>query len=260
MIPSSAYRPDHSFSLLLQGPPKTGKTTLAVQFPSPYFLEADRNLRSAQQAFPAIPFFYDYPDLAPNGSDRLPDDQCWSRFVELLKLACTSPEVKTIIIDSLTPICRYLEDHVVKQGGTGKDLTVGGVKVMDLSLWRPYKILLAKAIEMVKASKKLSVWIVHDKDVEERSSGTIRYKPNVGGEMKDTIYSLFTDVWRTDVKIVGQETKYIVQAAPIARCESLMSTFNLPAEFEFYTKDKKTGTLSLTDTAKTLLTKLAPVV
>lgn len=255
MTPSSAYRPEQSFSLLLQGPPKTGKTCLAIQFPVPYFLEADRNLRSAQAAFPDKTFFFDYPDVDAEGRE-LPDERRWERMVFLVKAACADPTIRTIVLDSMTPIGRYLEDYVVSQGGTGKDLKVGGVKVMDLSLWRPYKILMAKLIEMIKATKKLVIVIVHDSDTEDKTDGRIKHRPLVGGQMKDTIYSLFTDVWRTDVELIGTDVKYIVQAAPISRCESLMSTLGLPPKFEFYTKDKTSGKLLLTPTATKLLTDL----
>lgn len=254
MTPSSSFKPDQSFSLLLQGPPKTGKTCIAMSFPKPWFLEADRNLRSAVEAFPGKEFWYDYPDTAKDGS-TLPDNQIWERMAELVKDACLSPDPSTLILDSMTPIGRYLEEHVVRLGSTGKTLTVGGVKVMDLALWRPYKILMAKLIEMCKQSKKLLIVIVHDKDVEDRQSGAIRYKPNVGGEMKDVLYSLFTDVWRTDVEVVGATSKYIVQASPIARCESLTSTLSLPPKFEFFTKDAD-GKLTPTSVAAAMLKKL----
>ena len=41
---SSDYKPNLSFGLFLMGPPKAGKTTLALQFPNPYVADCDNNL------------------------------------------------------------------------------------------------------------------------------------------------------------------------------------------------------------------------
>jgi len=238
MNSSSSFDSKKSFSLLLQGSPKTGKTCIAMTFPKPWFLQADRNLRSAVERYPDKEFWYDYMDTDAKGNALRPD-QHWPRLEAVVKAACIDPGIKTIILDSLTPIGRALEDYVVSQGGTGKNLVVGGVKVMDLSLWRPYKILLAKLISMVQNSGKYCIFIVHDKEVET-SSGMTMLKPNIGGEMKDVIYSLFTDVWRTDIELMGMNpAKYVVQAAPIAKCKGLTSTLDLPSKFVYADQEAK---------------------
>src|SRR5690606_32250560 len=104
MKPSSLYEPTLSFGLLLQGPPKTGKTTLALSFPRPYIADCDNNLIGAvrlmrERGLP--PFFFDTINVADDSDyckannllpgTSVPSHLRWDRLVDRCKAAAASP-------------------------------------------------------------------------------------------------------------------------------------------------------------------------
>lgn len=219
-----------TFGLLLVGPPKSGKTNVAMCFPDPYVLDCDMNLQSAVQRHPGKKFFYDCPDLDEAGKE-LPREKKWLRLVELTKANMLSPLTKANVVDSLSKVSEYLCDYLVDKGATGKDLSIGGEKMMTLQLWYPYKVLFTRYIAMLRSCGKPLVMCAHEKIDKDEVSGTLMYRPNVSGGLVDNIGMYFTDVWRCEVDKIGNEYKYYVRTMPIPRVQSLGNSLGLPETF-----------------------------
>jgi len=202
-----------------------------MQFPNPWIASTDRKLNNA---LPRIPknkvWFYDYPKLGPSGAP-LPDEQQWDRLITLTKAAAADSLVKTIVWDHMTDISDMLQAHLAN---AHSKLTVGNMKVMDMKLWQPFKLLMGRAITLIKGAGKMFVVIAHDYVDKDEITGAVTCRPLIGGALKDTLGAYFSDVWRCEVEPGFREKPavYKVRTQPTAQ-QMLGSSFNLPPSFEF---------------------------
>src|SRR5262249_364894 len=91
--------------LILQGEPKSGKSTLACQFPGAYIIDSDVNLggplRWLRTNNKPLPLGYDVLDKDDQGNNvEMP--LRYTRFQKLMLEAMNNPAIQTIVIDSGT--------------------------------------------------------------------------------------------------------------------------------------------------------------
>lgn len=248
MKTATDYNTEQSFGLLLVGPPKSGKTCLAMQFPSPWFLDADHNLASGKTMFPGKEFYWDDPEVDEQGQ-AIPKEARWDRAVALIKDAIRAVAAgsgpRVLVIDSLSKVATYLEDHLVTKAGTGKDLIIAGQRCMTQSHWYPFKMLMQRLVILTRSAGVPVIWIAHEKLERDEALGMFVYRPLISGQLADSIGALFTDVWRTETQSVPISeqyptgVKYVVRAVPSAQM-ALGNSRGLPATFEFtYEKFEK---------------------
>ena len=231
--------PNGGFALFLLGAPKTGKTTCAMSFPTPYFLDCEGNLQAAARRYPGKKFFYDRVDIDETGKE-IDERFRWDRAMKLLLDAAKDPRIETIVVDTLNRLSEWLCIKLVldPQQAT-KPLVIGGTACMTQSHWFPFSTMLRKFIGALRSiPNKLIVVNCHEKIEKDEVLGTLLYKPAIGGQNADTIAGMFTDVWRCESQVC-QPTKdnpngvrYIVRTVPTPRMQ-LGNSFNLPAEFAF---------------------------
>lgn len=258
MLNSSQFSLNTSIAVLLLGPPLSGKTNVAFQFPDPYFLDCDDKLTNAVARNPGKKFWYDCPLRKeeklklPNPNDpheppivksrmvAVDETLRWEEAVARLKEAGASPDVKTIVIDSVTSLNAMIFQHILRFPSTAKvPLQVGGIKVMDQSMWGPYRDLWTRLIMGLRGTGKLVVCIAHDTVDKDEITGTLSYRPSWAGQLKDTGAGLFTDVWHCESRNVpdpaksGQmKTEYFVRTHPTPMM-ALGNSLGLPREFSF---------------------------
>ena len=231
--------PNEGFALLLVGAPKTGKTTLSMAFPSPYFLDCEGNLQAAARRYPGKRFWYDRVDIADNGTP-VPDDQRWVRAMHLLNEARKNPDVKTIVVDTLNRLSEWLCEMLVNDSQQAtKPLIIGGMKCMTQSHWFPFSTTLRKFVGTLRSiPDKLIICNVHEKTDKDEVLGTLMYKPSIGGQNADSIGGMFSDVWRCQAtacqpdKQFPHGVKYEVRTMPTPRMQ-LGNSLGLPADFVF---------------------------
>jgi len=222
MLASTSFTPSKEFALLLIGPPLSGKTNVAMSFPTPYFFSTDRKLGNAVVRHNNKAFFYDYPCAEP--------DKRWDTMCAALKLAMVDPKIETIVVDNLTDVTQFLIDHIIAHGGT--KLTVGGEKVMEMNHWQPFKLLMTKLITTLKSCGKMIVVCAHETIDKDEVTGMLSYTPNIPGALRTTLGAYFTDVWHCETELVGKECKYIVRTMPTPRM-ALGNSLGLPQTFSF---------------------------
>lgn len=226
----SEFTQKRDFALLLIGPPLSGKTNVAMCFDSPYFLDCDMKLGNAVSRSKNKPFFYDTIDVDTETNASVPDEKRWERLTTLCKTNCLKPEVKTIVIDSLTKVSQYLIDHILATSGS--KLSVGGVKVPEQQHWQPYKLLLTRFISALRGTGKLVIFVCHEIVDKDEITGQLVYRPLLSGQLRDSIGAYFTDVWRCETEQIGTTTRYYVRTTPTARM-ALGTSLNLPSTFNF---------------------------
>lgn len=219
-------KPKPTFGLLLIGAPKSGKTSFALQFPSPYIADCDNNLSGPQRYLESTgqkpEFFYDTIDVDETGKEVPPGNR-WVRLTEGLKKAVASPEVKTIIVDSLSKLSDNLIEHILKSEN---------IKNMRIQDWLSYQNLMKKLITYLRSSGKLIIFIAHETVEKDEFDGVLKYFVALPSSLKNTIGGLFTDVWRAEYQ-PGSGTKegvYILRTSSSARV-SLGNSLGLPPSF-----------------------------
>ena len=235
MQPGTSYSPSTSFALLIIGQPKSGKTNLAFEFPSPWFADCDGNLGSAIRRHPGKEFFFD--SIATDDTNiPVPLDKQWARYADKLIAAAKDPRAKTLVTDSLTTLCPMLQAHII---ATGTKLIVGGEKCMEQQHWTPFRNLMLKAINIARSSGKYVIHICHEAVDKDEISGMLSYKPLIPGQLKDSIGAFFTDVWHCENELAmntvskQMEPKYIIRTMPTARMGFIGNSLNLPQTFQF---------------------------
>jgi hypothetical protein len=226
------YKPSNDFGLLLIGPPLSGKTTVAMQFPRPYIISTDHKIKNAVERIPkGQPWYYDYVDIDDTGKPVDPINQ-WTRATDLLKKGCADPNVQTVIWDNLSDLSGILQTHIIANGGT--KLTVGGEKVFEQQHWQPFKLLMQRSIAYARGSSKMFIVCCHESIERDEVTGMLIYQPLIPGQLKGQLGGFFTDVWRTEVEVVpNKPPRYYVRTVPTPRMSLGHSIAGLPPEFVF---------------------------
>jgi archaellum biogenesis ATPase FlaH len=236
MKSASEYSTSIGFGLLLHGPPKSGKTVLALQFPKPYCLDCDNNLsgpfRWMKQFKPElIPCIrYDTVNVFDNGA-LVPESERWSRVVSLLNSAIKDPEIETIIIDSLSSISDYVQDFIIAdKSGTGRDASR-----MTISDWVPFRNMISKLVIGCRATGKLFIMTAHDEVNKNELDGSMMITVNMPSKLAGTLGGFFSDVWHTECEeTAAGEVVFKVRVSPKPLIPSLGNSLCIPLkEFQF---------------------------
>ncbi len=225
------YNRAQGFSLLLLGEPFAGKTCLASLFKQPLFFDADGKLNNIFAVHPDTAF--NYVDLNADESGKtLPMEQRWQHTVAQMIKYANDPNVSTMVFDSLTTLSDYLTSHILAKGSPSKPLIVGGEQVMTMQMWSPYLTLMKRFIMACRTTGKAIIFTAHLKIDTDELTGTMGYRPNIGGQLKDTLAGMFSDVWLCCTKTTSKGVTYVVRTAPTPRI-TLGTSLKLPPEFEF---------------------------
>lgn len=211
MKKSNDYKKETNFGVLVIGPPKSGKTRLALSFPKPAILDCDGNLAGALRAG-ANDFLFEDPNVDDNGHELSPD-KSWAKSMQFMKEAVALPleQCETIIIDGLSILSNYLVDAL----SSHSKLMVAGERVMDMSLWQPFRNRMQQLVLAGRASNKRFIMTCHEDVVTDVNSGAlIGYRPLIPGQLKQNLAGLFSDVWRCEAKAKGLTQEYTVRFAP----------------------------------------------
>lgn len=204
MNSSTNYSPTQSFGLLLVGPPGTGKTTCCLNFPKPYFADCDNNLSGIARL--GKPFLYDTINVEePREAYR------FEKLLQCIKEAGKSPEVETLIIDSITAVSDYVIAHVARKNNrTAKDL-----RQQD---WGEIFYEMKALFAGVRMMGKAVVFTAHETYDKDEVSGILMFKVSFPGQTAEKIAAFFSDMWHTEVvDVPGQKPKYVVRGMPTAR-------------------------------------------
>lgn len=211
MKSASEYQIASALSVLLIGPPGGGKTGIAMSFPDPYFIEVDRNLDSAVRVSGTKRFWYDEP------TTMVPEEQVWSKTVELAKNACKEPQIKTIIIDSFSQLAGYARAHILdklKRMGAvdNKGKPLDNIRIQDyLTLLDWFR----QFVFALRSSNKHIVFTSHQQLIQIDDNTAPYWALAIPGQSKDSFAGWFGDSWAcVNEPVSGGKTKFFIRTRP----------------------------------------------
>jgi hypothetical protein len=211
-------------AIIIVGDPGSRKTTLALHFPRPYFLDCDGNLASPVEQTGIRAFSYSSAVRTDDGTLIHPLDR-FQHCIRELNAAAADPNIDTIIIDSLTTFTDIVLSEVRRQeyGATGmtdsaKDIADN--KTMRIQDWGKFASLMKNVVTKLRTTNKILVVIAHNNvDKGEADSRYMTFL-NVPGQCKNTLSGLFTDCWHTfcDIQGMGAASKhtFCIRTLPIS--------------------------------------------
>jgi hypothetical protein len=233
---STAKAPEAK-SILLIGPPGGGKTSFALQFPSPVINDCDRNLDGPMsylnKRIKDHSFFYETISFDDN-LVPVPIATIWDRLRSKVREQLKNPDIKTIIVDSLTHVDEYLVQWVLARQRKTE---------MDQRDWMPFRSELASFIMEIRSQHKTAIITCHETYTKNREGFVIKTQPAMRSHVKDFFGSFFTDIYRPTIEVVGGKPVAKLQVLSDA-LNDLKNTFGITqAQID---QDSKTGLLFTT--------------
>jgi len=210
--------------LLIWGPPMSGKTVLASQFPKPTLINLDKNLNSvkALRAKYGLDFNFrvftidqsptDDPEYAELCGKNFGNLSAWEKFKKLVEvLSRKMTDEETLIIDSTTRAGEYLVQYLIY---------ITKHKPLQIQDWGSFVDEFNMFLDCVKSSTcKASVILIgHDRFDRAEVSGDWRRTLIIPTSVRDRIPSLVTDSLYMKIDIRGsantRKVKRILQSMP----------------------------------------------
>lgn len=179
--------------MTLVGDTKSGKTTLAASFPDSYVIELEKRRG----------------DRIRNA--RIDEVNNLKDFGDVLELALEAEDIRTLVIDSVDQIGKWIADDIATEAGVE---FIGKPKhgVDSRALWGEYAVRIQGLVNYLKDSNKLVIFIAHRRPADTDSEGRIT-KPagiNISGKGGDYIAQQSEIIGFMDVRVIGGQSVHFL--------------------------------------------------
>lgn len=214
-------------AIIVIGDPGTRKTTLCLHFPSPYFIDCDGNLSAPVEQTGIREFFYDRATHKDDGTLVHPLNRYW-HCIECLNHAVIDPNIKTIIIDSLTTFTDIIVNEIKRKefglvAVTDKAKDDAQNTTMRIQDWGTFYMMITDFITKMRGCGKLFVLIAHTNFDKDKVDQRFKQFINVPGKSKNCLSGFFTDCWHTYMTVTGigaaVKHEFLVRTLPVSESD-----------------------------------------
>lgn len=147
---------------MVYGSPGSGKSTLACSAPHAVMIDTDGGV------------------MRINGAHQIPTLQVtkWEEIVDAMDEAKQTPEIETVVIDTVGKMLSYMEEYI-KRTATGKKIELNRDGSLSLKGFGKRKNMFIDFINGVTTLGKNVIFVGHDKEEKHGEETVIR--PEVGG-------------------------------------------------------------------------------
>lgn len=149
---------------MIYGQPGSGKSTLACSAPAAVMFDTDGGVNRI------------------NGAHQVPTLQVhkWEDIVEGMQEAKATPEIKTIIIDTVGKMLAYMEEYI-KRTASGKKIEINRDGSLSLKGFGRRKQMFADFVKEATTMGKNVVFVGHDREEKRGGGDETVIRPEVGG-------------------------------------------------------------------------------
>jgi hypothetical protein len=216
-------------------------------FPTPGILDVDMNLNSAVRVSGGKKFFFSQPahisdpddatfinrcipgaPLSLKVGDEIPNERKWLMVEREVKALLSNPEVKTVCIDGLTVLSRWLLDYC-----EGELIRAGvNIKKEYLAKFQNFINIMVKFVGLCRIGGKTVFMTCHQTADQNDITKSWYYNLAIPGQLKDTLGGLFTDVWGLSTQTVGDSVDYYINTRPTNLHVALKTSFDLDSKIK----------------------------
>lgn len=232
-------KPPQPKSILIQGPPGGGKTTLILQFPNVVLLDCDLNLDGPERFLRKerkldLSYQYEQIPLRDDGTPR-PVEQCYDHVIATLN-SLKGSSCEWVALDGLTAVNEYIIRKILSEQRKSE---------MEARHWQPFKSLaLSLLIGTLRHLGKNVLVACHETKLTKpdpkqvMQETVLAYEPFFQGKVGEMLGAFFTDMWSmTSEAAPGNKVEF-----KLATCKTglrdLKNSLGLPPEIKDPTYDK----------------------
>ncbi len=185
-------------TILLIGPPGSGKTPLALQFPSVGLIDCDANVAGPMRWLMSkgrySPFKFQRADRTMDKDELVTLPWVWENIKKIGTFFEKDQEVSTIVLDSLTYCDTALYAHCCR---------TQSVQELSGFQWAAYKRELHSFLASCKAAGKTTIVTCHEKIEYDKKGNIEKYVPSISTGIAAYFGYYFSDIWRCTLEDPG---------------------------------------------------------